>query len=65
MYPLRRLEIPVYLTTCPEKYETIYILAKDEFGKNIGIQTNLNEIEHMRDLIKSQKKIKQFEKYIQ
>ncbi len=63
MYPMGTIEIPVYSTTYPDKYETIFIMAKNVFGKDLGVQTNLKQIEQMREFIYSQTKVEQLKNY--
>ena len=65
MYPTRNIELPIYSTTYPKKYEKIFLLAKNVFGKDRRIVSSLDEVENMRDVIKSQTKLEQFNKYIE
>jgi hypothetical protein len=65
MFPIQNIEVPIYSTTHPKKYEKIFLLAKNVFGKDRRIVSSLNEIENMRDVIKSQTKLEQFNKYIE
>jgi hypothetical protein len=65
MFPIRSIELPIYSTTYPDEYEKIFVLASDVFGKDRRIVTSLNEIEYIRDVIKSQTKVEQFNKYIE